>query len=312
MCKIITVTLNPAMDKTIKINNLQIGRINRISDIRYDIGGKGINVSKVLNAFGIKSIVTGFLGGQYSDVFKTQLLKQGIETKFFKVLGDTRVNTKIIDTATGVCTDINELGPNVPEEVLERFLQSFSIMCNKEDIIVLTGGVGPSIPKDIYRTLIKIAKSKGAFVILDADGELLEYGVEAGPDIIKPNQYEFFRLEGKESLTRDEILELAQRLRANGVGKILLSLGAKGAMYITESGTYYAPSVKVDAISPVGAGDAMVASLVHSKIEGFDDEMTLRYAVACGAATVTLEGTQTCTVMQVNELLPQVEVHKIN
>ena len=99
MRKIITVALNPAMDKTIKIDNLQLGRVNRISEIRYDIGGKGINVSELLMAFGIKNIVTGFLGGYYSDQFKTQLMKKGIETKFFKVLENTRVNTKIIDTS---------------------------------------------------------------------------------------------------------------------------------------------------------------------------------------------------------------------
>ncbi len=308
MRKIITVTLNPAMDKTIKVGNLKIGRVNRISEARYDIGGKGINVSEVLMSFGIKSIVTGFLGGHHAETFKTQLMKKGIETKFFKILEPTRTNTKIIDIATGVCTDINELGPYIPEEVLERFLQSFKIMCRKDDIIVLTGGASPSVPRDIYKTLTEIAKSQGAFVILDADGDLLKYGVEAGPDIIKPNQYEFCQLDNKENLTKDEMLELAEKLRANGVGKILISLGSKGAMYITKHGTYYAPSVGVDVISPVGAGDSMVAALVHSKLQGLEDEQTLRYAVACGAATVTLEGTQVCTAAQVSKLLPKVKI----
>ncbi|HHX59698.1 MAG TPA: 1-phosphofructokinase [Epulopiscium sp.] len=311
MRKIIIVALNPAMDKTIKINGLELGRVNRISEVRYDIGGKGVNVSALLMEFGIKSIVTGFLGGHYSDLFKDRLMKKGIETKFFKVLEDTRVNTKIIDTATGMCTDINEQGPYVPEEVLERFLKSFSLMCKEEDIIVLTGGASPGVPVDIYGTLTSIAKSKGAFVLLDADGDLLKYGIAAGPDIIKPNQYEFFQLKGKEDLTRNEILAFAATLRADGLGKILLSLGSKGAMYLTEGGTYYAPSVNVNVISPVGAGDAMVASLVYSKLQGLDDEQTLRYAVACGAATVTLEGTQICTARQVSKLLEIVKIHII-
>ena len=312
MKKIITVTLNPAMDKTIKVDKLELGRVNRISDVRYDIGGKGINVSEVLMSFGIKSIATGFLGGHHAETFKSQLMKKGIETKFFKILESTRTNTKIIDTATGVCTDINEPGPHIPEEVLERFIQSFKIMCRKDDIIVLTGGASQSVPRDIYKTLTEIAKSQGGFVILDADGDLLKHGVEAGPDIIKPNQYEFCQLDNKENLTKDEMLELAERLRANGVGKILISLGSKGAMYITKYGTYYAPSVDVDVISPVGAGDAMVAALVHSRLQGLDDEQTLRYAVACGAATVTLEGTQVCTAAQVNKLLPKVKIRTIS
>lgn len=304
MRKIITVTLNPAMDKTIKVDQLQIGRINRISQVRYDLGGKGINVSKVLMAFGIKSIVTGFLGSNFAEKFKTQLMKQGIETKFFKVLDETRVNTKIIDVATGVCTDINEPGPYISQQVLEKFLQSFAIMCREGDIIVLTGGASPSVPVDIYKTLTQIAKKQGAFVILDADGEYLKYGIEASPDIIKLSQYEFLNL--------DETLEYATRIRDNGVEKVFVLLGSKGAMYLSETGTYYASPLEVDVISPVGAGDAMVASLVHSQIENFDDETTLRYAVACGAATVTLEGTQMCTLDQVNELLSKVEVRKIN
>ena len=312
MQKIITVTLNPAMDKTVKIDKLEIGRVNRIAETRYDIGGKGINVSQVLMAFGVKSIVTGFLGGDYADTFKKELMKNRIETKFFKVLEDTRVNTKIIDMATGVCTDLNEPGPYIAEEVLERFLQSFKIMCRKDDIIILTGGASPSVPRDIYKTMISIAKSQGAFVILDADGELLQRGIEAGPDLIKPNQYELNQLEGKETLTKDEMLEIAKKLRKEGVGKVLISLGSKGAMYLTKRGTYYAPSVPVNVKSPVGAGDAMVAALVHSKLQGLDDEQTLRYAVACAAATVTLEGTQTCTAAQVSKLLPEVKIKQLS
>lgn len=308
MQKIIIVTLNPAIDKTIKIDHLEIGKVNRISDIRYDIGGKGINVSEVLMAFGIKSIITGFIGGNCADEFRSKLMDKTIETKFFKIPEDTRTNIKIIDEATGLCTDLNEPGPNISEEMLMRFLQSFELMCRKNDIIILTGGASPSVPRDIYKTLTEIAKSRGAYVILDADGDLLKYGIEAGPDMIKPNQDEFSMLEGKESLTKEEMLELADKLRSKGVGKILLSLGSKGAMYMTEHGTLHAPSVKVDVISPVGAGDAMVAALVHSKLQGLNDEQTLRYAVACGAATVTLEGSQTCTAAQVTKLLPKIKI----
>ena len=308
MRKIITVALNPAMDKTIKINNLEIGRVNRISEVRYDIGGKGINVSELLMSFGIKSIVTGFIGGVYADKFRTQLMKKGIETKFFKVLEDTRINTKIIDTATGQCTDINELGPYIPEEVLERFIQSFKVMCRKEDIIVLTGGASPSVPRDIYKTLIQMAKSQGAFVILDADGELLKHGIEAGPDILKINQYSLCKEENKASLTREEITQCGQELRRKGIGKVLISLGMAEAIYVTKQGAHHATSAKVDVVSPVGAGDAMVAALVHSKLQSLDDEQTLRYALACSAATLTLEGTQICTAVQVNKFLPKVKI----
>jgi c-di-GMP-binding flagellar brake protein YcgR len=151
--KIICVALNPAMDKTIYVNNFKLGRVNIIDDIHYEVGGRGINIAKVLNNFEIKSIVTGFVGGVWAEPFRVKLMKMGIETKFFKLLHDTRVNTKLIDKESGECTTISEKGPFVPEELLERFIQSFTIMCKEDDIIILAGGMLPGIKEDILKTV---------------------------------------------------------------------------------------------------------------------------------------------------------------
>lgn len=307
---IITVTLNPALDKTLYIDGFSEGMVNRTSKMRMDIGGKGINVSKVLRNLGIKSVCTGFLGRNLKDYFIDGLNQISIDTNFTNVKDDTRTNIKIVDEQSGKNTDINESGPSVTEAELNEFTKTFENVCSKGDIVVLSGGVSPSVPKDIYRKLIELAKNKGAVTILDADGELLREGLNAKPDIIKPNEHELGALFNKEFESKEELIEAANKLREDKVSKILISMGASGALYITENGIYSVKGLKVPVKSTVGAGDSMVAAMVYSIINGYDDLETLKFATACGAATVTLEGTQACTLAQINDLLNKVEVKK--
>jgi 1-phosphofructokinase len=151
------------------------------------------------------------------------------------------------------------------------------------------------VPKDIYRTLTEIAKDKGAYVLVDAEGELFEEALKAGPDVVKPNDYELSLLEGRKLESDEDILEAARRLMDKGVGKVMVSLGADGSMYVTKDRAYRARGLKVQVKSTVGAGDSMVAALVYARLKGLGDKDTLANAQAFGAATVTLEGTQACT-----------------
>lgn len=191
---VITVTLNPALDKTLTIENFKLGAVNRVSNIRYDIGGKGINVSKVLKNFNVDSVCTGFLGGIWESYFIEELNNRKISSKFIHINESTRTNTKVVDSVNKVYTDINEAGPSIKNKELEDFIKTFSDLCKKDDIVVLSGGVSPSVPSNIYGELIKIAKEKGAVTILDAEGELLEKGIKEKPDIIKPNIHELKNL----------------------------------------------------------------------------------------------------------------------
>ncbi|MCY6355530.1 1-phosphofructokinase [Clostridium sp. ZS2-4] len=305
---IITVTLNPAMDKTLSIEDFTLGMVNRVSNLRYDIGGKGINVSKVLKNFNVNSICTGFLGGNLEKTFIEELKARGIDTRFIHIKENTRTNTKIVDTANKVYTDINEAGPEISENELNRFLEEFKNLCNKDDIVVLAGGVSPSVPKDIYAQLITIAKKKGAFVILDADGELLKEGIKGKPDVIKPNNHELVRLLNLESDSEEQLIKAARMLQNEGVSNILISLGEKGSLFVTDEMIYHSKGVKVDVKSTVGAGDSMVAGLVYSKLNNYKSNEALRFATACGAAAVTLDGTKACTLEQVQEMLEKIEV----
>lgn len=306
---VITVTLNPAMDKTLTVNNYTLGKVNRAQSIRYDIGGKGINVSKVLVNLEIQSTCTGFLGGIWENTFKEELDKRNIKYNFIHTNGNTRTNTKIVDNENKIYTDLNEQGPTIDSNLFSEFLKTFEEMCNKDDIVVLSGGVSPNIPEYIYGTLTSIAKGKGAFVILDADGPLLRNGLIEKPQIIKPNNHELSSLFNIHEDDDEEILQAAHKLRAQGIQKILVSLGERGGFYITENGTYYAKGLKVNVKSTVGAGDSMVAALVYSLINKLNDIDTLKFATACGAATVGLEGTEACTLSQINELISKVEIN---
>lgn len=307
---IITVTLNPAMDKTITVDNFSLGKVNRVSGIRYDIGGKGINVSKVLINFGIESTCMGFMGGIWEENFRNEISKIKVNYKFTHIDEDTRTNTKIVDKVNNTFTDINEAGPEIKKETLEGFIDEFRQICSKGDIVVLSGGVSPSVPKDIYAVLTHIAKQKGASVILDADGELLKEGLKAGPDIIKPNEHELSAIFGIDGEDEEQLILCGKKLIESGVSKILISLGAKGAIYITRSAIYFAKGIKVPVKSTVGAGDSMVAALVYSNINNFTDEETLKYAMAFGVTSVTLEGTQACNLQQISQYLEKIKITK--
>lgn len=303
---VITVTLNPAMDKTLSVNNLSIGSVNRVDNYRTDIGGKGINVSKVLKNLGVQSVCTGFLGGILENVFKNELDRRGIDHDFVHVDENTRTNVKIVDEENNTFTDINEPGPTISNEKLNEFINMFENMCNPEDIVVLSGGVNSSVPKDIYYKLTLIAKSIGALVIMDADGELLQEGIKARPDIIKPNNHELKKLLNLDEINEEDMIKASRQLIKTGIKKIMISLGDKGALYVTNNRVIKSESIKVPVKSTVGAGDSMVAAIVYSIIREFDDEETLKFATACGAASVSLEGTEACSLKQINELIPRV------
>lgn len=304
---VITVTLNPAMDKTLILDDFTTGEVNRVVSVRHDIGGKGINVSKVLKEFSIDSVAIGFLGGIFEEVFRKELKKRGIAERFVSVAGSTRTNTKVVDRKNGIYTDINEPGPVITKGELEKFYSLYDGIVKAGDVVVLSGGICQGLPGDIYGILTRKAKAKGAKVIVDAEGEYLRQALLEGPDMIKPNDKELAALVGKEQLTEEEIIIEMKNLLKNGLEKVLVSRGEKGSLLVTRKGTYKGEGLKVEVRSTVGAGDSMVAALVYSELEHLDDRRTLVMAQAAGAAAVMTEGTEACTLDDVKKLLVYAE-----
>ena len=186
---IITVTMNPAIDKTVDIEKLQPGGLNRIQRVEYDAGGKGINVSKTIRELGGSSIAAGFLGGNAGRTIETVLQEKGIQHDFIWVDGETRTNTKVYEK-TGEVTELNEPGPQITGEAVEQLLQKLEGYADEKALFILAGSIPNGVDKNIYAEITKRVHARGARVLMDADGELFRNALKAGPDIIKPNRVE--------------------------------------------------------------------------------------------------------------------------
>ncbi len=309
---IYTVTLNPALDKTVEIPSFAADSVNRITTMRTDPGGKGINVSKVISKLGGQSIATGILGGDTGLAIQSALKTMGLKTSFRFTEGETRTNLKVIDPVNHTNTDINEPGVTVSEEILNGLLAQLTAGLEKGDIVVLSGSLPKGSPRDTYYTWTGACKKAGAKVILDADGELLEAGLKASPYLIKPNNHELSRLLGETLATPEELNKAARRLmEEHGIAKVVVSMGGKGALYVTQDETIYAEGLKVPVGSTVGAGDSVVAALAVAEESGMGLEETVRLSTATGGANVMCSGTQAAEYEVIQELLPKVVFQKI-
>ena len=309
---IYTVTLNPALDKTVEIRSLRIDSVNRITKMRTDPGGKGINVSKVIQKLGRKSVAAGILGGDTGNAILSALEAMGLETSFRFVEGETRTNLKIVDPAEHTNTDINEPGITLSEEILDSYLKELLEKLVPGDIMVLSGSLPMGSPKDTYYTWVKACKEAGAKVILDADGELFAAGIKASPYLIKPNDNELSGFMGRTLSTPAELAKAArQMMESYGIEKIVVSMGGAGALFVTKEDTIYAEGLKVPVGSTVGAGDSVVAALAVAEEAGMSLEDTVRLATATGAANVMCSGTQAAEYDVIQGLIPKVVFRKL-
>ncbi len=309
---IYTVTLNPALDKTVEIPSLTVDSVNRITTMRTDPGGKGINVSKVIDKLGKESIATGILGGDTGNAIESALKSMGLKTSFRFVEGETRTNLKVIDPVNHTNTDINEPGITVSEEILNSVLQDLLAKVNDQDIVVISGSLPKGSPKNTYCTWVKACKEAGTKVILDADGDLLAAGLEASPYLIKPNNHELSGLLGRTLETPEDLEKAARELmEKHSISKIVVSMGGDGALYVTKDETIYAEGLKVPVGSTVGAGDSVVASLAVAEESGMSLEDTVRLSTATGAANVMCSGTQAAEYEVIRDLIPKVSFRRI-
>ncbi len=308
---IVTVTMNPAIDKTVEVKNFEAGGLNRIIKSVYDAGGKGVNVSKTINAIGGKTLATGFVGGNAGQIIVNALNSLGIENDFVVLEGETRTNTKVFSENVGV-TELNEQGAQVSEEKLLELMKKIESYANKDTIFVLAGSIPQGVPKDIYKTITECVKQKGSKVLLDADGELFEKSLPAVPSVIKPNKEElaqYANLSG--DITREKLIDATKEFLDSGIETVVVSMGKYGSMFLRGDEKYFCEPVDVVVHSTVGAGDAMVAGLAYSMEQKYSFEDTLRLSVATSAGAVTTIGTKPPSKELVDELVTKVEIHKI-
>ncbi len=309
---IITITLNPAVDKTVEIQDFEVGTVNRVASVRLDAGGKGINVSKVIKSLGGESCSAGILGGNTGNFIKDCLNGMGIENKFLYIEGETRTNLKVVDSKRKTNTDINEPGPQLTVEEITAFEKMISGMIKKDSVVVFSGSVPANVDKAVYGKWIRAARETGAKTILDADGELLKYGIEAGPYMVKPNIHELESFFGEKIEGVFEAESHARKLiDMYGVEFVAVSLGAKGAIFLNKECSLFANGIDVEVKSTVGAGDSMVAALTYSLDMGYGFEKSVLLAVASATANVMTSGSQPADFETIRELEKEVEFEYI-
>ncbi len=304
---IVTVTMNPAIDKTIEVGCLNRGSLNRIKRVSYDTGGKGINVSRTIKALGGESLATGFLAGNNGKTIAEALSRLGIDNDFVWAEGETRTNTKVVEDS-GILTELNEKGTFIPNEKTEELLNKIESLAKKGVLFVLSGSVPEGVDKDIYGRIIEMAHNKGAAVLTDADGELLKNAVSAVPDILKPNRAELEEYAGLHNASEKELMAAAKGLVDRGIKTVALSLGEKGAMFLIKGRAIRCPAIDIKVGSAVGAGDAMAAALAYSYEKGLSPEDTVRMCMAASAGAASTRGTKPPDIMLVHELMEKTEL----
>ncbi|MBT2726924.1 1-phosphofructokinase [Bacillus sp. ISL-75] len=302
---IYTLTLNPSVDYIVKLESFEQGELNRTVNEAKFPGGKGINVSTVLNQFGTKSKALGFVGGFTGAYIEQYLHNEKIDTDFVQVDEDTRINVKI---KTSQESEINAIGPNISEQNFKRLKQKIHHL-GADDLLVLAGSIPASLPKTTYEELVKICSESGAEFVVDAEGDLLKKVLPYSPFLIKPNHHELGELFDTTIASPVEVIPYGKRLVDMGAKNVIISLAGAGAVLINSGMTLFAEVPKGEVKNSVGAGDSMVAGFLAAYARTRNIEEAFRYSVASGSATAFSLGL--CTREKVEELLPQVHIKEI-
>ncbi|MBX3118500.1 MAG: 1-phosphofructokinase [Fimbriimonadaceae bacterium] len=307
---ILTVTLNPSIDRTVFVDALQVGDTNRVGRSETDAGGKGLNLSRVAAELGGHTVALGFLGGGPGAYIRCVLNDQGVEYDFVEIAGETRMNVSIEEGNGSPPTTLNERGPEITSQHWDELLQKCTLWAPKAAWACMGGSIPPGLGKDAYRTLGGLLKEAGCKLALDADGEAMKLGLEAGPQFIKPNAHEAERLLGRPMDSVEACVDGAKELHGRGIDFVVISRGADGAVLACSEGVFVAESPKVKAVSTIGSGDSLVAGFLWGLESGKSVEEAFRWGVACGAATATTSGAEIARKPVILELEPRVTISR--
>ena len=304
---IYTLTLNPAVDYYIDMNNFEEGELNKVNNAYTLAGGKGINVSKVLKNFNVDSIALGFCGGFTGDYIKKHLKEYGIKENFIYLEEDTRINIKLKTEKTE--SEIAGKSPNVPKEKSDELLTFINKNIKENDILVLSGSVPNSVSSSIYKEIIN-KSCKNIKIILDARDEAFKIAVKEKVFLTKPNKKELGEYFNKTIETTEDIIKYAKELIKEGSENVIVSLGKEGSVLVTKDEVYIGNAPEGKLISSVGSGDSMVAGIVYGLSKNLSLSDAYKYAIASGSSTACSEGLTTFENM--NNFLEKVEIKKIN
>lgn len=310
MARILCITLNPALDLTLRLDRLEPGQVNRSLAQASHAAGKGVNVAQVLADLGHELTVSGFLGADNAEAFEALFARRGFADAFVRVAGETRSNIKLAE-ADGRITDINGPGPMVDANAQAELLARLDAVAPGHDLAVVAGSLPRGVEPRFLAELITQLKGLGLKVALDTSGAALRAGLLAAPWLIKPNTDELGELCGRAltdvAVQRDE----AGQLQALGIDQIVISQGADGVNWFGPDLALHAQPPRVSVASTVGAGDSLLAGMVHGLLSGWPAARTLRHATAIAAQAVTQVGFGINDVAQLQQLERAVDVRAL-
>lgn len=309
---ITTITLNPAIDRTIVVDECTLGKVHRIKSSREDIGGKGINVAKVINLLKGDTTAIGFLGYENKNKIEVFLHQEKIQADFIHIHDRTRVNTKVVDLKHRTTTEFNESGFRIHKDHIEQIRQKVQDYGKSSDYMIFSGSMPEGCPMGLYKELTALVKGDTR-VVLDADGAVLREGVKASPFLIKPNIHELQNTFGiKVESIGDVVKGALDIVTTFRIQWVLVSLGKDGSILVSRNRILLAKPIKVDVKSSVGAGDSMLGGFIHSYSIEEDPMKALKDGTVCGTLAVTKEGTQLFNLEQVKAMQSKVIINDVS
>lgn len=288
---ILTVTLNPSVDINYKLPTLEINDANRVSDVSKTAGGKGLNVSRVLRQLDETVAATGYIGGVLSDFIRQEIKQLDIADFFVETKGETRNCIAIIHD-DGKQTEVLEKGPDIDADEATKFIEKYKEMIADVDIITISGSLPKGLDTDFYAKLIDLANAQDKKVLLDSSGETLLQSIQKSkPYLIKPNETELGQILGRAVETEEEVIAALKTDLFAHLPYVFVTLGADGALVKYEEKIYQAKIPVVDAVNPVGSGDATIAGIAHGIQKNWSVENTIKSGLTCGTLNALEEKT---------------------
>lgn len=310
--KVAGLSLSPAMDRTVYVDDFCVNEVNRAKDSSAVPGSKGVNVAKFLAASGLESVCFGFIGGPDRAVFISQLNKFGVRSDFIPVDYPIRNNIKVVDLKNGTYTDINLEAGAPTEAQLEALHNKAAELARDCAYIALSGHVSDKMPTDIYKTLTEVIHENGAKVAVDCSGKALLAALEAHPDVIKPNLKELCESFDVRLVNTYEIVECAKRIAERGIPNVLVSCGPEGAVAVCEGSVYLVEVPTVPVFNTVGAGDAFLSGFIYGQTKLLGAQASLRHAAAFSQAVVTSPASNTLDFAAMTAALDRITVKKVD
>jgi 1-phosphofructokinase family hexose kinase len=306
---IVTLTINPTIDRVISVDRLAFEDRAYINSTRESAGGRGINASCVIHSFGGKTLALLISGGNAGKRLQEHMECDGMAFQVVPIENEIRTNLTITDKH-GLTVNLNEAGPTLSKAEVARVEKVVEGTLDRATWLMVCGSIPPGVPPSFYGRLIAAARKKKVKTLLHADGEALRQGIEERPTVVTPNQQEADRLLGRTLLTRTHYLEAAERIRTMGPESVVLSLGSRGAVGAFREGIFEALPPRVDAVCPIGAGDALSAAYAWAMGRKNNGVEALRWGVAAGTASARLPGVTFASLDQTQEMYKQVELRR--